>query len=168
MSNTKHKPAYFDFNPLGPRGQIWDTYVPCVNEFTRVSTLTATWDYSASLAKLQPTFLGDLCTLILLPFQRINRIKLHFFGTCSTPAYAETTRSTYAIRRSRAVLQTQQVSLLQAFQLHNHYSTYQVAMLVEPLSFVRDPVAALSSSANNYAPQVQALTDFNSVVLFAV
>ena len=34
-------------NPLGPRGQIWDTYVSCVNEFTRVSTLAATWFYSS-------------------------------------------------------------------------------------------------------------------------
>ena len=41
-------------------------------------------------------------------------------------------------------------------------------MLVEPLSFVKDPVAALSSAANNYVPQVQAHTDLNSMVLFAV
>ena len=32
-------------NPLGPRGQIWDTYVPCVNEYTRIFTLAATWFY---------------------------------------------------------------------------------------------------------------------------
>ena len=30
-------------------------------------------------------------------------------------------------------------------------TTYQVAMLVEPLSFTRDPVIALLSSANNYS-----------------
>ena len=42
--------ALFHFeclNPLGPRGQIWDTYVSCVNEFTCVSTLAATWFYSS-------------------------------------------------------------------------------------------------------------------------
>ena len=37
-----------------------------------------TW---ASLAKLLPTFLRDLCTLILQPFHRINRLKLHFSFT---------------------------------------------------------------------------------------
>ena len=65
------------FNHLGSRAQICATYVPYVNEFTHVSTLTTTWDYS-SLAKLPSTFLRDLCTLILLPFQHINRLKLHF------------------------------------------------------------------------------------------
>ena len=46
--------------------------------------------------------------------------------------------------------------------------TMQVAMLVEPLSFVGDPVTALSSSANNYMPQVQARTDSNIMALFAI
>ena len=34
-------------NPLGPRGQIWNTYVSCVKELTRVFTLAATWFYSS-------------------------------------------------------------------------------------------------------------------------
>ena len=46
---------------------------------------------------------------------------------------------------------------------------FQVATLVELLSFVRDPVASLSSFANNYGHMyVQAHMDSNSVVLFAV
>ena len=64
------------FNHLGPRTQNCATYV---NEFTHVSTLTASYlGLLKPLAKLPPNFLRNLCTLILLHFHRINGLKLHF------------------------------------------------------------------------------------------
>ena len=31
------------YNPLGSREQIWDTYIMCVNEYTHIFTLAATY-----------------------------------------------------------------------------------------------------------------------------
>ena len=54
-------------NHLGPRAQIYATVRFYTNSY--IPRIT-----QASVAKLPPTFMRDLCTLILLPFHRINRL----------------------------------------------------------------------------------------------
>ena len=85
----------------------------------RVSTLAATWFYSASLAKLPPTFLRDLCTLILQLFQRINRLKLHF----SVPVVPLSTRKVHG-NYTEHVRNTQLAILERSLGIHKTGAKY--------------------------------------------